>query len=148
MDQAYQAGSGAASDARTRKQVKLRRLPFILAIVTLVPGIVQATSEHDGLDAILSTGLVVANLIGCFWEQRFEIALHIGVNLLDSAASFALAISLALKGTQYLHFAYIVAGLGFLATSVILPLRARRRRRLSDPGPNPSFPPNKMSGTI
>ena len=127
MDQASQADPAAASDARARKQAKLRRLPFILAIVTLVPGIVQATSEHDGLDAILSTGLVVANLIGCFWEQRFEIALHIGVNLLDSAASFALAIGLALKGTQYLHFAYIVAGLGFLATSVIMPIRLKKK---------------------
>ena len=127
MDQASQADPAAASDQRAKKQAKLRRLPFILAIVTLVPGIVQATSEHDGLDAILSTGLVVANLVGCFWEQRFEIALHIGVNLLDSAASFALAISLALKGTQYLHFAYVVAGLGFLAASAILPIRLKKK---------------------
>lgn len=103
------------------------RLPYIFAVVALLPSIVTSTSFENILPIILSVLLVGGNVSAIALIKQMPVRLVVAVNCLDSFLSFYVSWSLWQDGKQYIQFPYLIAGLAFL-TAAILVLKSSKNK--------------------
>ena len=96
------------------------RLPYIFAIITLIPSLAQMMPGNDVLMVLLIALLITVNLMALLKPRRFPLLLPVSANTLDATMAIYVAWSMSLAGKVYLPYMYIIAGFGFVFVAGLL----------------------------
>lgn len=105
-----------------------RRLPFLVAIVSLVPSAVQSAGDGQTTVAGLSMALALTNLVGLALGSRAPLTVDVWVHMGNAVLALFLAFQLHRAGAVGLPYAWLVAGAVFLVAAFLSHRRARRHR--------------------
>ncbi|MGD8377649.1 MAG: hypothetical protein PVF68_16065 [Acidobacteriota bacterium] len=111
------------------------RVSYLLAIVALGLAALDAFGTGDPILVALSVAVIALNVVA-FRRARDpaappSVAIHLG----NAALSLWLAYRLFLEGKRYIQYAYLLAGVAFLAVSIVAAFRRVRRRGGGTGGP-------------
>lgn len=110
---------------QSRSRIK-QKLPFLGAVVALVPSVVVAVQDGDLILAMVISLLVLLNITALRWNERYPM-LSIFINLGNALVSFILAIRMFEVGKKGLPYAYLAAVVGFLIATYI-EMRQKQKR--------------------
>ena len=113
----------AASEARRQKR---RRLPHLLAVLSLAPGAIQAFGVQDTLLGGLTSLVVLANLVALRMTRPTQPVL-LTIHLLNASLCGYLAYTLAQRGSQGLPYVWSVAAILFLGVFIMQLVRPPRQ---------------------
>lgn len=108
------------------KSTKLKRIPIIYAVAMFLFSGAVSFKDGDLVLGYLNISIAAVNFVCLFLIDKYSRLVEPGLLMLDSVSTLAVGVKFVIDGKQYLQYAWLSAGVGYIVASMLVYKRSKR----------------------